>query len=59
MQEMGFNYRITDIQSALALSQLRKLEKFIERRRKLALTYDDAFRGFVQGTSNSDQRTDV
>ena len=43
MQEMGFNYRITDIQSALALSQLRKLEKFIERRRKLALTYDDAF----------------
>lgn len=43
MQEIGFNYRITDIQSALALSQLRKLEKFIERRRELALTYDGAF----------------
>src|SRR3989344_1280513 len=45
MQEIGFNYRITDIQSALALSQLQKLEKFIERRLKLALAYDDAFAG--------------
>lgn len=43
MQEMGFNYRITDIQSALALSQLQKLEKFIERRLKLTLAYDAAF----------------
>lgn len=43
MQEMGFNYRITDIQSALALSQMQKLEKFIGRRRELALAYDAAF----------------
>lgn len=40
MQELGWNYRITDIQSALALSQLGKLERFLERRRQLAVRYD-------------------
>lgn len=40
MRELGFHYRITDIQCALALSQLSKLEKFIKRRRELAKTYD-------------------
>lgn len=43
MQELGFNYRITDIQAALGLSQLGKLEKFIQRRRELALGYDRIF----------------
>lgn len=43
MQEIGYNYRITDIQSALALSQLTKLQKFITRRQALAVRYDDAF----------------
>lgn len=43
MQELGFHYRITDIQCALALSQLSKLEKFIARRRELAKAYDRAF----------------
>lgn len=43
MQEVGYNYRITDIQSALALSQLKKLEKFISRRQVLAKQYDNAF----------------
>ncbi|MBM4199892.1 MAG: UDP-4-amino-4,6-dideoxy-N-acetyl-beta-L-altrosamine transaminase [Gammaproteobacteria bacterium] len=42
MQELGFNYRITDIQSALALSQLGKLERFLARRRELAHRYDGA-----------------
>jgi UDP-4-amino-4,6-dideoxy-N-acetyl-beta-L-altrosamine transaminase len=45
MQEVGFNYRITDIQCGLALSQFRKLDKFIARRRKLARIYDEAFAG--------------
>jgi dTDP-4-amino-4,6-dideoxygalactose transaminase len=40
MQEAGFNYRITDIQCALGLSQLGKLERFLSRRRELALRYD-------------------
>jgi len=43
MQELGFNYRITDIQSALALSQFGKLDAFLERRKELALRYDEAF----------------
>jgi perosamine synthetase len=45
MQELGFNYRITDIQCALALSQFRKLDKFIARRRELAKRYETAFDG--------------
>ena len=45
MQELGYNYRITDIQSALALSQLKKLDKFIARRRQLVSVYDAEFMG--------------
>ncbi|MFZ3018217.1 MAG: UDP-4-amino-4,6-dideoxy-N-acetyl-beta-L-altrosamine transaminase [Gallionella sp.] len=43
MQELGFHYRITDMQCGLALSQLKKLDKFISRRRELANKYDEAF----------------
>jgi len=43
MQELGFNYRITDIQCALGLSQLKKLPKFLARRRDLVTQYDNAF----------------
>ncbi|VVO09552.1 UDP-4-amino-4,6-dideoxy-N-acetyl-beta-L-altrosamine transaminase [Pseudomonas fluorescens] len=38
--ELGFNYRITDLQAALGLSQLNKLESFIARRRELAARYE-------------------
>lgn len=44
MQELGFNYRITDIQSALALSQLGKIDQFILRRRELVKRYDASFK---------------
>jgi UDP-4-amino-4,6-dideoxy-N-acetyl-beta-L-altrosamine transaminase len=37
----GFNYRITDIQAALGLSQMNKLGRFIERRQELAARYDE------------------
>ncbi len=46
MQELGYNYRITDIQCALGQSQLKKLNKFIERRLELVLRYDEAFATF-------------
>lgn len=45
MQELGYNYRITDIQCALALSQLNKIDLFIERRREIARLYDASFKG--------------
>ncbi|MDP6787228.1 MAG: UDP-4-amino-4,6-dideoxy-N-acetyl-beta-L-altrosamine transaminase [Rhodospirillales bacterium] len=43
MQDLGFNYRITDIQCALGLSQLAKLDRFVERRREIARRYTEAF----------------
>ena len=45
MQDLGYNYRITDIQCALGRSQLKKLDKFIGRRRQLVSRYDAAFEG--------------
>lgn len=47
MRELGYNYRITDIQCALGLSQLNKLESFIERRKEIAKTYDSAFKNTI------------
>jgi len=44
MQELGFNYRITDIQCALGKSQLKKLNKFIKRRKDLVKRYDNIFK---------------
>jgi len=43
MHELGFNYRITDFQCALGISQLTKLEKFVLKRRRIAYRYDKAF----------------
>ena len=43
MHELGFNYRLTDIQCALGTSQLKKLDKFIARRKEIAKMYDEAF----------------
>ena len=38
--ELGFNYRMTDIQAALGLSQLKLLEEFVDRRKEIARRYD-------------------
>ncbi|MDD2373488.1 MAG: UDP-4-amino-4,6-dideoxy-N-acetyl-beta-L-altrosamine transaminase, partial [Syntrophomonadaceae bacterium] len=43
MQELGYNFRITDIQCALGISQMNKLEEFLHERRLLARKYDQAF----------------
>lgn len=42
--DIAYNYGLTDIQSALGITQLAKLEKFIERRKKIAEKYDAAFK---------------
>lgn len=44
MQRLGFNYRLTDIQCALGISQLKKLDIFLERRKSIADYYNDALR---------------
>lgn len=46
VQILGYNYRLSDINSALGLSQLKKLDKFMEIRRKIAEKYSNAFSKF-------------
>ena len=41
--ELGFNYRMNDLQAALGFSQLGRLDEFVARRNELARRYDDAF----------------
>lgn len=41
--DLGYNYRITDIQCALGISQMKKLDAFIGRRRELVKRYEEAF----------------
>ncbi len=43
MTDLGYNYRLTDFQCALGLSQMQKLSGWIERRREIAREYDLAF----------------
>lgn len=43
MQELGYNYRMTDMQAALGASQMDKLDDFIARRREIAATYNEFF----------------
>jgi UDP-4-amino-4,6-dideoxy-N-acetyl-beta-L-altrosamine transaminase len=40
MQELGFNYRLTDMQCALGISQLRKLDRFLGERKQIAEYYN-------------------
>lgn len=45
MQDLGFNYRLTDFQAALGVSQLERADKGLDRRHEIARKYDEAFSG--------------
>jgi UDP-4-amino-4,6-dideoxy-N-acetyl-beta-L-altrosamine transaminase len=53
MQNLGFNYRITDFQAALGLSQLSRANEGVEKRREIASNYFEAFKNksFIKGQS--------
>lgn len=44
VQELGYEYRASEVQGALGLSQLEKLDRFLARRREIAAMYNEAFR---------------
>ena len=48
MVELGFNYRLTDFQSALGITQLAKNNKGVERRNEISATYKKAFEGKIK-----------
>lgn len=41
--DLGYNYRITDIQCALGCSQMKKLDRFLECRKEIVARYNEAF----------------
>ena len=53
MQELGYNYRLTDFQAALASSQLKRAEDGLNRRKEIAVEYQKAFQDspFIKGQS--------
>lgn len=48
MQELGYNYRLTDFQCALGLSQLNKIDKIISRRREIVKKYNSEFKDMTE-----------
>lgn len=55
MQTLGYNYRLTDFQAALGISQLKRADAGLKRRREIAVAYEKAFKGksFIKGQSGA------
>ncbi|NLU94407.1 UDP-4-amino-4,6-dideoxy-N-acetyl-beta-L-altrosamine transaminase [Chitinophaga sp. Ak27] len=58
MQELGFNYRLTDFQAALGLSQLKRADMGLKRRLEIAKNYDNAFQHHPKVKSQGIQLTE-
>ena len=50
MHELGFNYRMTDIQATLGIEQLKKNDDWVKKRRRIVSNYDEAFKSVEQLT---------
>ena len=55
--ELGYNYRLTDIQAALGLSQTKRIDDYVARRREIAQRYDEALASFPVTRPWQDPRT--
>ena len=53
MQNLGFNYRLTDFQAALGISQLTRANEGLAKRKRIALNYYNAFKdkSYIKGQS--------
>ena len=50
MAELGYNYRLPDVQCALGLAQLTRLSSWVAARQRIAALYDDALAGMAEAT---------
>jgi dTDP-4-amino-4,6-dideoxygalactose transaminase len=57
MQELGYNYRLTDFQAALGLSQLKRADEGLQKRKEIATRYDKAFAGMFKSHKVNDPMT--
>jgi len=58
MQILGYNYRLSDIHSSLGISQLKKLERFVKKRREIIYKYNRAFKN-INWVTTPYERSDV